>query len=379
MTYGWYNISQCCGSEGGNSFEIKINSSGLVDTRIAGALINWSPVTSGMSGNLSQGQYYQYYHGQGLNIVPGSSNIFSWQALGGTGSDICVSNPLSSPSCPNYTEAQCNINPLYSPTCPGYTTAQCNINPLFSITCSGYQAAYYSQQCSLNPLYDSGCPGYAEAYAKKNLLADNTSSSATTSTSQPSPTINSDGSVSTSVSKTGDANVDKAISSPTTSTTAATAPAAPVQLAPSGGSNVGTQANTQTQNNQKTEAAASSSATQQRTERQQSARTESRSSNESKSNSEMKQAANAKAKEEMKKAETASSFEGQIAVQQNVIGAMSFVPGFDTYAQTNVPDVLARQLQRQYGKENVDNRRLGRGLFGASDRLHSEMVDSQYR
>jgi hypothetical protein len=29
MTYGWYDLSQCCSSQGGNSFEIKINSSGL--------------------------------------------------------------------------------------------------------------------------------------------------------------------------------------------------------------------------------------------------------------------------------------------------------------------------------------------------------------
>jgi hypothetical protein len=30
MTYGWYNLSQCCSSQGGNSFEIKINSSGVI-------------------------------------------------------------------------------------------------------------------------------------------------------------------------------------------------------------------------------------------------------------------------------------------------------------------------------------------------------------
>ena len=125
MTYGWYNLSQCCSSLGGNSFEIKIDSSGLIDTRIAGAMVSHNPVTSGFAGDLSKGEYYQHYHGQGLNITPGSSAIFSWQALGGTGQgvDQCTINPLYNSSCPGYTEAyrtqQCSISALYDPLCPG--------------------------------------------------------------------------------------------------------------------------------------------------------------------------------------------------------------------------------------------------------------------
>ena len=203
MTYGWYNISQCCGSQGGNSFEIKITSSGTVDTRIAGAMVNWNPVTSGMAGDLSKGEYYQYYHGAGLNITPGSANIFSWNTVGGfTGADPCISNPLSSPtcsgyaaayltqqctitalydpSCPGYAQAyfdqQCSINPLYNQSCPGYASAyftqQCNANPLYNRDCPGYAQAYYDQQCSLNPLYDSGCTGYAQAYFNQQCNAN---------------------------------------------------------------------------------------------------------------------------------------------------------------------------------------------------------------
>jgi hypothetical protein len=390
MTYGWYNISQCCGSGGGNSFEIKINSAGLVDTRIAGALINYNAVTSGMSGDLSKGEYYQHYHGQGINITPGSASIFTWQALSGTGSDICISNPLSSPSCPGYASAyfnqQCTISALYDPTCPGYAAAyftqQCNANPLYNSACPGYQQAYFNQQCELDGLYSTTCPNYAQAYAKKNILGINssgsTSSTSTTNTTQstPSTTISSDGSVSTTVSRTGDSNVDKAISSPTTSTTAAAAPAAPVQLAPTGGSNAVTQTNTQAQQQQKTETK-TASPSDQRTE-QRTAKTEQKSDDKQKS-SEMKQAATQKAKEEMKKAETASTFEGQVAVQASVIGAMSFVPGFNAYAQANVPDILGAQLQRQYGKEVIDNRRAIRLLGGGQYRLHQEMVNGQYR
>ena len=127
MTYGWYNVSQCCSSQGGNSFEIKINSSGLIDTRIAGAMVSWNAVTSGFSGDLSKGEYYQYYHGQGMNIAPGAG--VSWGAFSGTGpgADLCTTNPLSSATCPGYqaayTAQQCTISALWDPTCPGYATA----------------------------------------------------------------------------------------------------------------------------------------------------------------------------------------------------------------------------------------------------------------
>ncbi len=194
MTYGWYNVSQCCDANGGNSFEIKINSAGVVDTRIAGAMVNWNPVTSGMSGNLANGEYFQAYHGQGINIPMGSGGL-SWNTSGGfTGSDPCLTNPLSSPSCPGYASAyltqqctynalydsscpgyavayftqQCSINPLYNEQCTGYADAylqqQCSLNPLYSTRCSGYQEAYFNQQCDVNPLYDTRCPGYASAY-----------------------------------------------------------------------------------------------------------------------------------------------------------------------------------------------------------------------
>ncbi len=180
MTYGWYNVSQCCNADGGNSFEIKINSSGGVDTRIAGALVQWNAVTSGMAGDLSRGEYFQAYHGQGINIPMGSGGI-SWNTTGGfTGSDPCLTNPLSSPSCSGYAAAyltqQCNISALYDPSCPGYATAnftlQCSLNPLYNEQCSGYADAYLTQQCSLNPLYSNRCSGYQQAYYNQQCDAN---------------------------------------------------------------------------------------------------------------------------------------------------------------------------------------------------------------
>jgi hypothetical protein len=330
--------------------------------------------------------------------------------------DLCASNPLSDPSCPGYAAAyqtqQCSINPLFSPSCPNYTTAQCNINPLFSQACSGYQAAYLSQQCSLNPLYDSSCPGYASAfastqltqqcnsdplystscpnyaeeYAKKNVLGiSTTTSSTTTQTTAPSKTeatttVSSDGKIKTEVSKTGDSNVDSVIETKTTTASPSDTTASVKLTSPTtGGQNVGTQTTTKTETKTETKTASPNNNEQQTTRTARTERNEQRlGSNEGKSNIEMKQASNEKAKEEMKKAESAKTFESQIAVQPNVISAMSFVPGFSSYAQANVPDVLQRQLQKQYGKDVVDNR-ANRRMFSGSDRLHEEMINQQYK
>lgn len=317
--------------------------------------------------------------------------------------DPCISNPLSSQSCAGYAAAyqtqQCSLNPLFDPACPGYAQAQCNINPLSSQSCAGYQSAYLTQQCTLNALYSQSCPGYAEAYAKKNLLSNNTSTTQTTeskpSRTEPTTTVSNDGKVKTEISKTGDSSVDSVIE--TKATSVAPDATATVQLAPSspqqssGGQNVGMQSDREQQKGEtKTTSNTSERPSQQtaRAEPKQESRTEPRAergeqksgTNEGKSNIEMKQASNEKAKQEMGRVESAKTFESQVAIQPNVISAMSFVPGFNTYAQANVPDVLQRQLQRQYGKEVIDNKSTSvRRMFSGSDRLHEEMVNQQWR
>lgn len=100
--------------------------------------------------------------------------------------DLCVTNPLSSPSCEGYEKAyfdlQCNASPFYSVACPGYEQAnfqrQCTNNPLFSQTCPGYQQAFLNQQCSLNALYNPSCPGYAKALFDKTCNENPLSSDA---------------------------------------------------------------------------------------------------------------------------------------------------------------------------------------------------------
>jgi hypothetical protein len=166
MTYGWYGINQY-GSGNKSSFEVKIDNTGLIDFRFDQALITSNHVTIGMTGDLTKGEYYQYFYGGGIN----RSN-FGLTGTFGTGQDPCIADPLANSSCAGYAAAyltqQCNISALYDVSCPGYATAyfnqQCSISALYDTACPGYAAAYFTQQCNANQLYNTTCPGYASAY-----------------------------------------------------------------------------------------------------------------------------------------------------------------------------------------------------------------------
>ena len=166
MTYGWYGVNQY-GTGNQSSFEVKIDNTGLVDFRFDRALVTNNTVTIGMTGDLSKGEYYQYYHGNNLN----QSN-FGFNANFSAGYDVCSSDPLSSPNCTGYAAAyltyQCGISALYDSSCSGYAAAyftqQCNLSALYDMSCPGYAAAYFTQQCNANQLYNTNCPGYASAY-----------------------------------------------------------------------------------------------------------------------------------------------------------------------------------------------------------------------
>lgn len=93
----------------------------------------------------------------------------------------------------------------------------------------------------------------------------------------------------------------------------------------------------------------------------------------------MKGRVEARAKEVARAGAEAKSFEAQTAVQGTVVALMGFVPGFDAYGTTRMVDINAQQMARLYGRATVDNRTALRGLTGASDRLHSDMVEQQYQ
>lgn len=383
--YRWNNIAEISNMNNLNSFSLEIRPSGFIGVNYTMINIQNQTMTAGTIGNPALGEFNQIRHGVGAS----SANLSNW-TMDSTGSG-CTTNPLLSPSCPGYAAAyftqQCIVNPLYDSGCPGYATAyfnqQCTINPLYDVGCPGYAEAYYNQQCSLNPLYDSGCPGYTqayynqqctnnplydsgcpgykEAYALKYVVPNSNGSVSVTTTTQPEVKVASDGKVSSDVPLVSDTNVNNVITSRATSTTPS--PSSPVSITQQQGgnqNNVSTQTNTQEKKSSSEQKTASPTPQQQRQQAQ-------------------RQISQQAAKDEMKKVEQASSFESQVAAQNSIIGAMGFVPGFSAYAQANVPDVLADTVQKQYGKDAIDNRRALRLLGGGQDRLHREMIDGQYR
>lgn len=445
MTYGWYNVSEYGVPNNLSSFEVKIDSTGLIDMRFSGALVTYHPVTIGTIGDASRGEFTQnYYNSSGINMA--SPFQLSTGAV-----DICIVNPTSSPACPGYQSAMCAINELFTPSCPGYQQAyltqqcginslydtacpgyaaaylqyQCSLSPLYSSTCEGYAAAYKTQQCNLDGLYARDCPNYAEAYAARYVLTVSPTTSyqggpATTgysgpgatnvTTTQPVTSISNTGQVSTGVNLTSNSTVNSIISTPpmtgpmATNTNNPVASAiAPVQTqladgpmampAPAQGpaeSAPEQRSSTASNDGPATDSPAptprQSSTSTQATPAPQQSNTQSAPVPTARQEIQAKreQAAKAQAVENGKNLANemgkATSMEQQIAVQNVVLQAMGYSPGFAGYTKGYIPDVAGYKPYTAYvNQKNVDNARLSRGLFGATDRLHNDMVESQYQ
>jgi hypothetical protein len=244
--YAWENISEYGVPGNLNTFGVEIRPSGYIGIHYEKVNISpWRPVTRGMTGDTTLGEYTQYYHGPGY-----SSNENVLDTTQSTGGNLCVVDPLSSPSCPGYQAAflvqQCSINPLYDSSCPGYTEAyyaqqctlnalydvncpgygvaylrqQCSLSALYSPSCPGYTEAYFTQQCNANQLYSRDCPGYAQAYALANVVP---ATSTNTVVSTPQVQVSSTGTVSVETPVVADPVVNAAIASPSvTSVTSVT-------------------------------------------------------------------------------------------------------------------------------------------------------------
>jgi hypothetical protein len=77
--------------------------------------------------------------------------------------------------------------------------------------------------------------------------------------------------------------------------------------------------------------------------------------------------------------DAAGSMEQQVELQSVVLGAMGFVAGFDAYGRSTIPDAVGYQPFEIYpGQRNIDSP-AARVLLVRSDRIHQDMVDSQYK
>ncbi len=423
-----------------NTFGLEIRPSGFIGASYGNINLQTSSIGIGTIGNPALGEYNQiafHPYGTQLTSVPNwslnntpdacSANPLASPSCPGYTDAMCTVNPLYAQSCPGYAQAyftqQCSANPLYNASCPGYAVAylnyQCSINPLYSTTCEGYETAYKTQQCSLNPLYATDCPGYAqayfdqqcslnglysqqcpnyaEAYAKKMLLEQQNiagtvaTAGVVASTAPTTTTTTSAESITTQASSgISDTTVSAVVTTKSTATSSDTQPAAAVKLtapAPAPVQQVaqaepkkdngpgekredkkdeGSKPNAGNNNNSGDNNKPSDGP---KTTRQELA--------ERKREAAQKEAIS-KGKELANEMGKAADLETQKAVQNVVIQAMGFTPGFDAYKLIAVPDALGYRPYEIYkGQRNVDNP-AGRRFLTGSDRLHTEMVDQQY-
>ena len=485
--YTWENIGQYYDQSKLQTFDLTIKPSGFIGVNYGQVNLNQTNISVGTIGNPALGEYNQIaYHPAGTTVT----GLNNW-TLNNT-PDGCTSNPLSSPSCPGYTDAMCSTNPLYATTCPGYQQAyfsqqcsanplysqacpgyaaayliqQCSINPLYSTTCDGYDTAYFNQQCSLDPLYNSrctgyetayhdqqcsisplyatdctgyaaayktqqcslnalyatDCPGYDQAYLNAQCLIDslystqcegyktayaikylvglesavttavNTSLTNTVETQRNDP-ANVTGAVDAYATATGTTSATTSTSSATSATTSATSvsPVAVISTvkptAPAPVTATVAQAEPKKEEAKKEEKKDEGS-------KSNGGNSNGPSNSDSKPSDGPKTArqelaekrreaaakeAVAKGKDLANEMGKAADMESQKAVQNVVIQAMGFTPGFDTYNKAMLPDSRFYAPKIVYGGQvNVDNKNVSRRLMGGSDRVHQDMVDSQY-
>lgn len=188
--YKWENISEFGRPDNLNTFGVEIRPTGFIGMHYEQINIDPSrPITMGMTGDSLLNQYTLNYSGAGFSRTENVSYVT--QSTG----DICLVDPLFSPSCAGYAQA--------------YLTQQCGLNALYDPSCPGYTQAYFNQQCSVNPLYDRGCSGYAEAYALANIV-----STPRTVVSAPVLQVSTTGTVSVETPIVSDTVVNEVITRP---------------------------------------------------------------------------------------------------------------------------------------------------------------------
>jgi len=310
----------------------------------------------------------------------GQDNLF-WQGLYGPrvrdtnirllyGVDQCVANPLSDPKCPGYAAA--------------YLQQQCTANPLADPSCPGYAAAYLTQQCTANPLYNATCPGYQQAFVLQQQQSQQTSTAATSTTSvsvtgtvsttEPTITIATDGTVTTGVATVPETEVNAVVTRQIPSTASPTGTVTlQVQTKP--------QEESEEERRRRLRAATAEEieiALKEEKKREEEA-SERRKELAAKMRAAAQEAAIGRGREAIRDANRAETMEQQMANQALIVATMNFVPGFESYGVTRLPDAQFYRPRDIYPEQQpVDNRRLLRGLTGASDQRHAEMVDSQY-
>ena len=133
--YMWENLSEYYDRNTSNTFDLTIYPMGNIEVNYEKVHIKNHSVTVGVVGDLSAGEYEQWFYNH-----PTNGAIF-WNSQEddpieiANGESVCSVIPDSHVSCLYYPEEYAN-----------------NV---------------YNQQCALNPLYDYGCDGFSDAYIEE--------------------------------------------------------------------------------------------------------------------------------------------------------------------------------------------------------------------
>jgi hypothetical protein len=296
-----------------------------------------------------------------------------------TASASCSANELTYSYCPGYTAAQatCSTNPLSNNLCTNYQTAttQCSANPLYATYCPGYAFAY---SCSQDGLYSNQCPNYAEAYAKKNILNVGSTTTSPTTTASSSTIVLAQVSdpVAQAAPVVADPVVNNVVTTKSTATSAEASPAAVVKLtAPSPATTVPTTSQeSATKETKKTDTAVEAPKDGVRPDRP----VTTREAIAEQRREAARRDAVQKGKDLANDMGRAVDMQTQMDVQNVVIQAMGYTPGFDNYGRYILPDGNGYKPFTIYNNQRTVDTPSGRGLFGGSDSVHQRMVDSQY-
>ena len=130
--YMWENLSEYYDRNTSNTFDLTIYPMGNIDVNYEQVQINNHAVTVAVVGDLSQGEYEQWFYNH-----PTNGAIF-WNSQEDDPVEIANGESV------------------------------CSVIPDSHISCLYYPQVYadnvYNQQCALDPLYDYGCDGWSDAY-----------------------------------------------------------------------------------------------------------------------------------------------------------------------------------------------------------------------
>ena len=138
--YMWENLSEYYDRNTSNTFDLTIYPMGNIDVNYEQVQINNHAVTVAVVGDLSQGEYEQWFYNH-----PTNGAIF-WNSQEDDPVEIANGESV------------------------------CSVIPDSHISCLYYPQVYadnvYNQQCALDPLYDYGCDGWDDAYIDEYVEED---------------------------------------------------------------------------------------------------------------------------------------------------------------------------------------------------------------